>query len=220
MLYNFYFISLIVTFFCCLYAYKKLDKNFKWFLPYLAFIIVYESASIFRLLIWRHTNSWCMNVVMLMEFILFTYFLTSLVKKESYKKRVYFLASIVILLSLIDMIFIQGVWKLNTIAAVLQNLFILTLVFIYYSNLFAEAREHLVLLKHPPFLVATGLLFYFLSNTFFYSCFSYMAYKNNYHFLILTRTIMGLSNLLLNLLLIYAFLCFSKKRKAAVSSEY
>jgi hypothetical protein len=157
-----------------------------------------------------------MNVVMLIDFIFFAGFLTSLAKKESYKKRVYLLTSIVILLSLIDMIFIQGVWKLNTIAAVLQNLFILTLVFTYYRNLFAEAQEHLVLLKHPPFLVATGLLFYFLSNTFFYSCFSYMAYKNNYHFLILTRTITGLSNLLLNLLLIYAFLCFSKARRVSL----
>jgi len=216
LLYNLYYASLIVTFLFCLYAYKQLDTNFKWFLPYLAFTVVFETANFFNWLIINHTNSWAGNIEELIEFILFTYFMTTLAKRESYKKKVYIFAAFVILFSLIDMAFIQGIWALNTIAMVIQALFILTLICIYYHNLFEEAEEGLALIKHPPFLVATGLLFYFLSKSFYYSCYSYMVYKNNYHFYILAATIPGLSNLLLNSLLIYTFLCCSKTKKLSL----
>lgn len=220
MLYNLYFISLIIAFLICLYTYKQLDRNFRWFRWYLPFVICVEVASMRGLLIINHTNSWCNNNISLMEFILFTYLITSFNEEALYKKKVYIFAGIIILISLIDMIFIQGIWRLNTIALILQELFVLTLICIYYYNLLKEAREHLVLLKHPPFLAATGLLFYFLSNSAYYSCYSYMAYKNNYHFLILAQTIPGLSNLLLNSLLISAFLCFPKIKKSVAFSQY
>lgn len=212
MLYNLYFISLIIAFLVCLYTYKQLDRNFKWFPSYLAFVICVEVASMRGLLIINHTNSWCNNNVSLMEFILFAYLITSFNGDALYKKKVYIFAGVIILISLIDMVFIQGIWRLNTPAIILQELFILILICIYYYNLLAEAREHLILLKHPPFLAATGVFFYFLSNSVYYSCYSYMAYKSNYDFLILARTIPGISNLLLNSLLISAFLCFPKKK--------
>ncbi|WP_295721069.1 hypothetical protein [Mucilaginibacter sp.] len=193
-----------------------MDSNFKWFVPYFGCVSVYEFANLFNLLMINHTDSWCANIMELIDFILFTYLMTSLAKRASYKKKVYLFAGIVILFSFIDMFFVQGMWKLNTIAMVLQALFILTLIYNYYHDLLKEATEGLVLLKHPPFLVVTGLLFYFLSKSLFYSCYSYMVYKNNYHFYMLAATIPGLSNLLLNSILIYAFLCFSKTKKLSL----
>jgi hypothetical protein len=219
-LYYIYLISLPITFAFSLHAYKKMYSNFKWFVPYFAFVSVYEFANLFDWLVINHTNFWAANFMELTEFILFTYLMTSLAKRVSYKKTVYLFAVVVILLSFIDMAFVQGIWKLNTIALVLQDLFILTLIYIYYHDLLKEATEGLVLLKYPPFLVVTGLLFYFLSKSLFYSCFSFMVYKNNYHFYILAATIPGLSNLLLNSILIYAFLCFSKTDKLAAVSRH
>jgi hypothetical protein len=216
MLYNLYFLSLIITLIVCLYTYKQLDRNFKWFPPYLSLVIIVEIASMRGLLIINHTNAWCNNNIQLMEFVLFTYFVSSFRGEELYKKKVYYLAAIIIVISLIDMFFIQGIWRQNTIALILQELFLLTLICIYYYDLLAKADERIVLLRHPPFLAATGLFFYFLSNAAFYSCYSYMAYKNSYHFLILARTIPGISNLLLNSLLISAFLCFSKTKKLSL----
>jgi hypothetical protein len=167
----------------------------------------------------NHTNSWISNFEEILEFSLFTYFMTSLANNVKYKKRVYFSAGIIIILSMIDMLFIQGIWKLNTLAMVLQSLFILTLISIYYRRILDEAEEGLDLIKHPPFLVVTGFLFYLLGKSFFYICFSYMAYKNNYDFYILSATMPGLANLLLNFLLIYAFLCVKRNAKTIVSAE-
>lgn len=215
-LYYIYLISLPITFAFGLNAYKQLACNFKWFLPYFAFIIVYELANLFNWLMIMHSNAWCNNFEGLIGFTLFASFITSLDKRTSYKRKVYILTAVIVLVSLIDIFFIQGFWKRATIALVLQALFILSLICNYYYNLLEEAPEHMVLLRHPPFLVNTGLLFYFLSNAVFYSCFTYMVYKNNYHFYILAATIPGLSNLLLNSLLIYAFICLSKTKKLSL----
>ena len=220
MLYHIYLISLPITFAFGLHSYKQLTSNFKWFLPYFAFIIVYELANFFDWLMIMHSNAWCNNLEGIIGFTLFASFIISLDKRRSHKRKLYILTAIIILVSFIDIFFIQGFWKRATIALVLQALFILSLICNYYYNLLEEAPEHLALVKHPPFLVATGLLFYFLSNVVFYSCFAYMVYKNNYHFYILAGTIPGLSNLLLNSLLIYAFLCFSKAKKLAALSQY
>ena len=215
-LYYIYLISLPITFAFSLYAYKKMDSNFKWLLPYFAFEIVYEFANMRGWLIINHTNAWCNNLWEIVEFALFAIFITSLDERTSYKKKTHILVAVTILFIFIDVFFIQGFWKRATIAIVLEGLVIVSLICNYYYNLLEEAREHLVLLKHPPFLVTTGLLFYFLSNAAFYACFSFMVYKNNYHFYILAAIIPGLSNLLLNSLLIYAFLCFSKTKKLSL----
>jgi hypothetical protein len=215
-LYYIYLISLPITFAFSLYAYKKMDSNFKWFVPYFAFVIVYEFANMCDWLMIKHSNAWCNNLGGIVEFALFANFITSLDNRASYRKKVHIFIAVIILFTFIDIFFIQGFWKRATIAIVLQSLVILSLICNYYYNLLEEAREHLVLLKHPPFLVTTGLLFYFLSNAAFYSCFSFMVYKNNYHFYILAAIIPGLSNLLLNSLLIYAFLCFSKTKKLSL----
>nr|MBB6232641.1 hypothetical protein [Mucilaginibacter sp. FT3.2] len=214
MLYHIYYVSLFVTFSFCLYSYRSLDPNFKWLLPFFGFCIAFETANELGWLIINHTNSWSSNFEEIMECVLFTYFMASLSSIQSYRKKVYFFAAAVVLLSMADMLFIQGIWKLNTIAIVLQALFILTLISIYYYRLLDKAEEGLELIKHPPFLVVTGLLFYFLGKSFYYTCFSYMAYKNNYHFYLLAATLPGLANLMLNFLLIYAFLCFKKQRKS------
>jgi hypothetical protein len=216
MLYHVYYISLFITFFFCIYAYKSLAPNFKWLLPYFAFCIVFETANELNWLMINHTNAWASNLEEMLECCLCTYFMVSLSDSFSYKRKVYVFLGLIMFISVIDMAFIQGFWKQNTIAIVLQFLFILTLISIYYYRTLDKAEEGLELLNHPPFLVVTGLLFYFLSKFFFYVCFSYMAYKNNYNFYILAATIPGLANLFLNFILIYTFLCARKEKKRLI----
>ena len=216
MVFKIYYVTLIITFAFGLYTFKGLDKNLKWFVRYLAFAVVYESLSLWDLLLWHNTDSWCMNFEEMIEFCLFTFYMASIVKKANYKRKVYIGAAIVLLFAFINMFFIQGLWKLNTISEILYCLFILTLVCIYYYNLFDEAEEGLMLLKHAPFLVATGSLFYITAKFFYYSCFSFMVYKNNYNFYILAATIPGIANMLLNILLITAFLCSFKTNKLSL----
>jgi hypothetical protein len=213
-LYHIYYASLFVTFASCLYSYKYLEVNFKWFLPFMAFCILYETGSEFNLLQINHTDTWAANIVENLEFVLIGRFLASLSDRLDYRRLVYYIMVVILIGATVNICFVQGFWPLNSITIVTEALAIVALIFNYYYRLFEKAEEGLELIKHPPFLVVTGLLFYFLSKCFFYICYSYMVYKNNYTFFILAVTIPGLANLLLNFMLIYTFLCVKKEKKA------
>ena len=217
-LYHTYYASLFVTFAFCAYSYQRLETNFKWFLPFLAFCVLYETANEFNLFLINHTDTWAANIEENLEFILISRFLASLSDKLRYKRAVYFIMCIIFIGAAINIAFVQGFWALNTITMVTEALTIVTLIFNYYYQLFEKAEEGLNLLKSPTFLIVTGLLFYFLGKFFFYSCYSFMAYKNNYNFYILAATIPALSNLLLNFMLIYGFLC-ARRNKVKTANE-
>jgi hypothetical protein len=60
-----------------------------------------------------------------MEFILFMFFITPLNKRRSYNRKIYVIAGVIISIAFIDMLFIQGFWKKDTIALILHGLFVL-----------------------------------------------------------------------------------------------
>src|ERR1700712_2045304 len=115
-----YFLFECIAFFTCLLAYKKFDKSYRWFLPFLAFIVIYEFVNIFDWLDLHNSNAWCSNFEGIVELMLYAPFIASLDKRKLYKKKVYCITVAGILISLIDIIFIQGFYKLATIAIVLQ----------------------------------------------------------------------------------------------------
>ena len=208
-----YFFFELLALISCVYSYKKLDQNFKIFLPFLIFIVVYELANIFGWLMWNHTNAWCNNMEGIVELVVYGRFMASLDKRRLYRKRVYTAVVAGSVITLIDMFFIQGFWNLGTIAIVLQNTLIATLVCIYYHNLINNTDEYLDLLRYPPFYATIGLLFYSLANFFYFAVFSYMQYKNNYNFYILARVITDIGCIFIYSLLAVSFLCFSKTKK-------
>jgi hypothetical protein len=213
-----YLLSLLVAFACGLIAYKRLPKAYKWLTIYQLFAFFYELAITNKLLIWHHTNSWCNNLEAIVELLLFTRMLTSFKELQPYKKTISIIEGLVLFFTFIDIVFIQGFFKLGTIATVIQGIFLLILVFAYYYLLLKEAAEDQKLLYNPDFLMATGLLLYLLGTTFFYACFSYIAYNHNPTFLIVQRIIPDLVNLIFNTLIALALACFWKRNRADVSS--
>lgn len=212
MLDSLYYVMFVVAFICCIFTYKSLDKNFKWFLPFLAFGVIYNYPAIFQLLIINHTNAWCNNFNDILEFICYTMFIMSFDDRTKRKKYVYIAAGVIVGLTLIDIFFIQGFWHRATIAIVIQNIFGLWLVCDYYYRLLNDDNdEYIELISHPPFLAITGIFFYYLAMTFYYSCFSFMVYKNNYHFYLIAITLLDLNSLMLYGLFSFSFICFFRK---------
>ncbi|NHA07767.1 hypothetical protein G7092_28470 [Mucilaginibacter sp. HC2] len=209
-----YFYFELFAFFVCLYTYKKLDRNFKVFLPFLAFIVIYEFANIKYWTLWHHTNVWCYNLESIIETIIYTHFISALDKRKPYRKKVHIALFIIVLFSFIDMAFIQGFFMLNTIAMVLQNSMLTVLVCLYYFNLINNIDEKLDIVRYPPFWATAGILFYALSFMLYHVAYSYMAYKQNYHFLILATVIPDIACLILYSLLSVAFIYQYKKAKS------
>ncbi|GAA3971654.1 hypothetical protein [Mucilaginibacter dorajii] len=217
MLNSIYLVSLLFSFACGLLNYNRLPKAYKWLTIYQLFAFCYELAIANKLLIWHHTNSWCNNLEGVIELLLFTYLLASFNELKPYKKAIYLVEGLVLIFTFVDIAFIQGFFKFDTIATVVMGIFLLILVFAYYYLLLTEATEDQKLLYTPDFLMASGLSLYLLGTTFFYACFSYMAYKNNPTFLIVARTIPNLANLIFVLLITLALLCFFRKKKQSIN---
>jgi len=206
-----YFYFELFSFFVCLFTYKKLDRNFKVFLPFLTFIVIYEFANLKNWMLWHNTNAWCNNLESIIEIIIYTRFISSLDKRKQYRKNVRLLLFIIVLFSFIDMIFIQGFFMMNTIAMVFQYSMLTVLVCFYYFNLINNVDENLDIMRYPPFWATAGILFYALAFMFYHVAFSYMVYKQNYHFFILARVIPNIACLILYSLLSIAFIYQYKK---------
>jgi hypothetical protein len=208
-----YFFFELFAFICCLYAYRKLDGEFKIFLPFLAFVVVYELANIYNLLLWHHTNAWCNNLEGIVELAVYGWFMASLDKRKAYRKRVYITVATGIIISLIDIFFIQSFWTLSTLAILLQNIILGTLVCVYFYNLLYNSDEYPDLLRFPPFLTTVGLLLYSLANLFYYGTFDYLMAQKNYHLFMLAHLVCEISCIFIYSLLGAAFLCFSRTKK-------
>ncbi|SEN15946.1 hypothetical protein SAMN05192574_102627 [Mucilaginibacter gossypiicola] len=214
MLESFYFVMDVVAFVCCLFTYRSLDRNFKALLPVLSFILVYDFVNIFNWLNLHQSNAWCNNIEDIILFAFFTKFIQSFDERLKRRKRIYIAAGVVILLSIADILLIQGVFKRATIATVIQDLFLIWMICNYYYRLLNnDSDEYIELITHPPFLALTGIFFYYLSTTFFYACFSYMVYRNNYHFYLIAATLLNLTTFALNFLFSLAFICFFRKNR-------
>jgi hypothetical protein len=187
-------------------------------MPLLSFLLVYDFVNIFDWLNLHKSNAWCNNFEDILLFVFFTRFILLFNKRPGLKKRVWYLAIVVILFSLADIFFLQGVWKRATAATVVQNIFLIWLICNYYYYLLNdESDEYIELITHPPFLALTGIFFSYLAMTFYYSLFSYMVYRNNYHFYLIAATLLNLTVFAMNFLLSFAFICSFRKNRLSLS---
>ncbi|MEZ2335911.1 hypothetical protein AB6735_09750 [Mucilaginibacter sp. RCC_168] len=195
-----------------MHAYKKLDSNFKIFLPFLVFVVIYEFTNMFfqKFLLLHHSNGWCNNLEGIIELVVYGQFIASLDKGKQYKMRVYMAVVIGIAITLIDIFFIHSFWTLGTTAIIAQNIILATMSFIYLYNVISHADEYPHLLIFPPFLVATGLLLYSLTSYFYYASFDNLLAKNNHQFFMIAHLVCEISCLYIYTFLSIAFICFAR----------
>jgi hypothetical protein len=217
MLYYINFVFELFAFICCAYTYKKLDSNFKIFLPLLAFVVIYEFVNMYflNLLLWHHTNAWCNNLESIIELAVYGYFIASLDKRKTYRKKVHIAVIACLIITFIDIFFIQGFWTLCTIGIVLKNALLAILVCSYYYNLLNNADDYPNLITFPPFLATMGLLMYTLGNFFYFAFFDYLVNKNNDLFSKLSGIFPIIGCIFLYSLLTLSFLCFLKRGELA-----
>ena len=207
-----YFVFELFALITCVHAYKKLDHNFKIFLPFLVFVVVYEFINMFflKLLLLHHSNAWCNNLEGLIELVVYGQFMASLDERKQYKTRMYMAVTIGIAITLIDIFFIHSFWTLATTAIVAQNIILATMSFVYLYNLLNHTDEYPYLLSFPPFLVATGLFLYSLTSYFYYASFDNLLAKNNHQFFMIAHLICEISCLYIYTFLSIAFICFAR----------
>ena len=211
LVYSYYVFFQIAAFLVALYQYPKIKgTQYKYFVPYLLFIVVYEIGSVYNWFVIDHKNLWITNITMTISFLFYSFFLLSIIRTVVFKKWIKRAVYLSILCSLIDMVFIQGFWHLDTIAILLQ-LGILTMVTcFYFYELLNYTEETLSIIRLPAFWLNTGLLFNCLVNFLFFSAFAYMAYTGNREYQLLYDITANIANIILYSFLMVTFICFNR----------
>lgn len=208
-----YFIIELLALITLAVQYKKLEKTqYVYFLPYLLLIICYEAGSIYNLFNVNGSNEWITNVIITVEFLFYGSLLVNMLSRNV-KRRLFAVLGGTFLFTVIDVTFIQGFWKLATIAIMLQYIVLITLVCMFFYQLMQQAGEQLSLIRLPDFWVNTGLLFFCLAEFLFFAAFTYMTANKNYQNYLLWYIISNMANLILYSCLSVSFLCFSKNKK-------
>jgi hypothetical protein len=208
-----YLVFELIAFLAAVLQLKNIKyTQYKYFIPYLLFIILYEYGSIENVFVINHSNLWISNITLFVFFLFYSIFLYGLLQTDTFKKWIKVWIEISILLSILNLAFVQGFWSLNTITILLQFIIIIASTCLYFYELINNTKYKLVIVKLPGFWLNTGLLFFCLAEFLFYSSFTYMAYKKNYEYFVLFSIISNIANAILYSCLTVSFICFSKTK--------
>lgn len=213
---NTYFWFELFALIACIACFHKFNSlRYRAFLLYLTAIVIYELSTIFNWIFANSKNNNLFNVSLeiIFEFVFFSFFIIS-GNNNVKQQRLFTLTGMAILIfTVTDIFWIQGVSKLCTYAILLQYLFLIVLVCQFFFRKMQQFQADVSLARQPDFWAHTGLLFYFLCQFLFFASFTTMAYKKIAHFSLLKEVILDVSIVILYCCLAVSFLCFRQKTK-------
>jgi hypothetical protein len=209
-----YFYTECIALLVSIFQYKKLkNSNYKYFLPFLALIVIYEYGNIWDWFYIDHSNLYITNLSEISVFLFFSIFLRSLIRNEIYKKIIRGLIIFSVICAAINMAFIQGFWKLDTITILLQFAIIIVIVCLYFFELMNKIESEVSIINIPGFWLNTGLLFFCLAQFLFFSVFAFLAYNQNHNYFLLAVTVSNIANVILYSCISVCLLCFNRMKK-------
>ena len=120
LLIDIYFVFECTALIVVIIQYKKLKHTaYKYFLPYLIFIVVFEFLNLWDWLYINHSNLYLVNITDIIQFVFMGFFLRNFLIKRLFKKISLSLILITLFCSLMNMAFLQGFWKMDSASALL-----------------------------------------------------------------------------------------------------
>ncbi|WP_133300267.1 hypothetical protein [Mucilaginibacter terrenus] len=212
MLENIYLFFELLSFIVAVVLYPKYKHTpYKYLLPYLLLVLIYEYGTISRWFAINHRNLYIANINWNIFFAVFGFLLTRLTRTFAFKKWMRFAVVITLALSLLNEAFFQGFWDLDSYTILLQFIVIIVFNGLFFYELMHYANEQLSVTSIPGFWLNTGLLFFCLANFLFYASFAIMAYSGDPNYLLLFQVIVNIAIAILYSCLTAVFLCFRKR---------
>jgi hypothetical protein len=203
-LYIWFEISALLTSIVC---YKSLSHvTLKYFIPFLFVIVLYELYDYWNFFTINKSNHWSLNIITTLEFSFYAFYIRSQFVNLMAKKIALFAIIATLCLIVINIAFIQGVWKLHSYTLLLAFLVLIFLSCLFFSDLISVISKKSVT-TNPHFWIVTGILFFCLGQFVFFCFFEYVTYTKDYVFAKLFRLISLVSNLILYSLMIIGFIC-------------
>ncbi len=199
-------IALIIS---LLFFYRFKENKLKYFVPFLFFIVGYEFADYNNWFTIRNTNHWAINFITTIEFLFYGLFIRATLINRRLRNISLTAIVFILALTILNIVFIQGFWRLHSYTFVLGALVLIFLSCSFFYELLNIDIETGSVLKYPLFWIVTGVLFFYLGQFTFFSFFEYMAYTKDYSYFKLFRFISNFSNAILYTCLSIGFACTS-----------
>jgi hypothetical protein len=153
-------------------------------IPYLLLIVIIESGNHFG---WffdqpHRSNNWIYNILLIIEFPVISYLLFANSYNNINIRLFWILQFIYFLFYFINIVFIQGLWFLNTYTILLISFLIISLALNrLYKIVLSEDIYNIT--SRPYFWFTTGVLLFYVLEVLLYTIFPYLAYNRSQLFL-------------------------------------
>jgi hypothetical protein len=161
----------------------------------------------------HRSNAELYNFFGVFEFTFYFWVLRHFIRNSFAKKIIFHLVWIYPLLSLIIIIFFQGINIFNTITFSLGSLFIAVITIYYFFELF-QLSGSIPLLREPSFWICLGLLIYYSCSFPMFALVTRLGNNTPGFILNNLAIILDLTNILLYSSFTIAFLCSLRMRKS------
>lgn len=151
---------------------KPFGRNipYSYIIILLFFGFVIDLANGFIIPVLDGKNAILLHIYTLSEFIILALFFRTIIYNNTIKKGLFIVIIVFGLFKMIDMVWITGTEKLDSLAITISSLFFTGLSLYFYWQTF-QRLEVESLERYPLFWINTGILFYFAGNliTFIFS---------------------------------------------------
>lgn len=163
-----------LTLIISIFSYNKIkDKPYKWFIPFLVFMVIIELMGWYMKNVAVVSNSWLYNISIPVEYIFYSFLFYKSYQSRLFKKIAGILFYAIPVGSLFNIVFIQGFFAFNTNILLVGCCVMIFLCCLFFADLFKRENEF-VLLREPMFWITTGLLFFNLGELSYNLFFDYL----------------------------------------------
>lgn len=211
MKYSLYFFAEVAALVTSILSYRRIrNSHLRLFPIFLGVIVAFEFGVIQNWFTINHSNLWANNIITILQFTFYSVYLRSIVKGKEKKKSILIGLLLLLALTAINILFIQGFWRLHSYTLLLATIFIVFWICSFFSQLISMEETDVNLLRFSDFWISTGLLFFYLGCFTFFIFFEFMAYQGDFGYLTFSQIILNITNLILYLFLSIGFLCHHK----------
>lgn len=157
MKYSLYFFAEVAALVTSILSYRRIrNSHLRLFPIFLGVIVAFEFGVIQNWFTINHSNLWANNIITILQFTFYSVYLRSIVKGKEKKKSILIGLLLLLALTAINILFIQGFWRLHSYTLLLATIFIVFWICSFFSQLISMEETDVNLLRFSDFWISTG----------------------------------------------------------------
>jgi hypothetical protein len=190
-----------------LYNYKHLDKTLKIAAAFFLVSFLVDLGLFFSMQLVERNNYPVLHFFVLISILFFMAIYYYAFFKTTLKKTIVVLGLIAILISIFNLVFVEGIWEYPSISNTILNVLLIFFSLAYFYQLLNK-QEFIHIEKQGLFWINAGVLFYYAINIFLFMLFKQLLNTHKEVYMINYIT-----NIIANILFTVGLLCKPQPQK-------